>query len=102
MVRRFFGARTLPPGSIAARYRTHKTVKPAVRPQNTAKPALKNGERLVLQVCDQHQARRVRDREWQLRSRNDRLRCDAAGPENGNLVSLDRHRIAIIGLPDVT
>src|SRR6476660_7855732 len=59
-------------------------------------PFLYHCELPVLEVGDQHRARRVRDRERRLDVRDDRLGRDSAGPEYRKLVGSDFDRIAVI------
>src|ERR1700712_725001 len=72
-----------------------------VKHESTASLALKNGKLLILEIGDKHQSGRVRDRERQPGRRNHCLRRDAAGPEYGNLIVMDRHRVAVIRLCNV-
>src|SRR5882757_6008543 len=67
-----------------------------VKHESTASLALKNGKLLVLEVGDEHQSGRMRDRERQLCRRNHCLRRDAARPEYGNLIVADGHSVAVI------
>src|SRR6476660_4418995 len=85
--------------------RNRKTWMPGTGPDMTngeiSAQSLEHRELLVLQICYQHQTRRMRDGERQFCRGYHRLRGDAAGPEYRNLVFFHRHRIAIVGLVDV-
>jgi hypothetical protein len=58
---------------------------------------LQAGQFRVGQIGDQHRTRGVSDAELRPDLGNDRLRSDAAGPEHRELVTFDRHGIAVIG-----
>src|SRR5580704_11876563 len=74
----------------------------SVKPERLATTAQsKHGKVPVLQVGDQHQARRMCNSKRHLCSRYHGLRCDAACPEHRNLVGFDRHGIAVVGLRNV-
>ena len=57
-------------------------------------------ELFVPEIGDQHQSRRMREREWHLCIRDHSLRSDAAGPEHRKFIRRDRHGIADINKPD--
>ena len=52
-------------------------------------------------VCHEHAARRVSDRKRWPRFQEGGLRCDAARPENGEFVFVDRHGVAVVRSADV-